>query len=1078
PPKKKKDLELENSLPTPTSTPSDITLHSPYRDIPTPSTALQPLVLPDTLYNLDLQLRQLLGTLHTHHTIVAPRLAAALRAVAPTNAPHQDPNQNQGWNQSKSQSPAQQMAEAESFRMELEQAHALLEVALSSGREVAALYEQEVRVLKAANEAMVARCEDERGRLEELYAMCEQVDGRVRRMEVEREEARRCVEGRRGKAERRLGWMIGMAGREGPDNDGDMMALDPVMLVRGVSEKITVLEKGLVSRERRSRASNRERDVLMRELERMVEVSVRRLEAEISAKSDKVNELTRKVEPLSSDVGEKQEMGDVGGKSNELEKLMEMERACGLLRRQWEAVRMAVGRVTEEEAVDAKVVDLNDFSNHDYYRHDDAPPTDTKDISPRPHPWKSLDPIGFAPPAIDPEDLPIPETLLDDPGIFMLNLSDYESSVDDRHAEVPRRTLNGLEISFAVVMSNMHEIEKDMQETDRWLGEILEVKKDVYARCLAIEERLKELEGRSRRGADGETSAAQSWTDNRPESVQAAEDHLEIPLLQEKEEDASHLCSESDNLRAELSRILQHTTELFAAQRFLVRDRAVLETEHRSKCEEMEVIRRELLRARPGQLLAGLLERLQSAEGGEVGGEEVSRGNNVELVTMFEEGGEEEMEMLLTEPNAGEVRVWFGPIVETKLRILELESSLHTLEVEIPKRMARTRHALCEAQADLVAAEGELWRCHDRVCGMGEEVEEVRLGVRRLARGLEAVVGRAVEEIERMREMMEMVKDSGTWSRGTSVMGSEGESGGGVHELGRLGELHAEMLARLDECRREQVVIKESRLKLVIRLVEREREKIVGGSSSDTAGSKKTEPLWEMADELAEMLERVREKEGMPTRQDLEVKNNLSDEGSKYGLRCVSKTQSHASTLSDTPSITTFSSFHLRSSTSSQDFQRNVLTRTANISRSSVVTMNTDDTKPVEQFPYTIRQKHIPRPLTPLPTRNASPSQPRGSAHSILTTLFNPRYSTTSTMSTTSSASSIASPRWNKSVHRTSFPSSLTGETTVINVTVPLDVSIDAEYSDLVDDEENLATITGGSQKVPSFFSDNARRPT
>lgn len=801
------------------------------------------------------------------------------------------------------------MAQVQPLRLELEQAHALLEVARGSAREVGGWYEVEVAEVRALNEKTRRVCEIGRVRVERMYAALEWLRARVDEVEAEAKEVERLVEGRRREACRLLSWFVEVAGREGDDKyrlnmggeDEDEDEGELLEMVKELSEQITLLSSDLTSRAKRSPASLREQDVLMKELNWLVNLRAVRLEENIRTKRKKIGELTRSAGPSMSlearDEGENEKRlrpeeihGSDAKKVGSVEKftveldtevsiLVTMESACEALRRQWENLKIEVDLIKREESLTATDMNMEDSQVNGNDTSDEGTIINFFPLQGQTLPT-DLSITNVNPSALDTEDPPF-TTLPPSPNYFMAGLTSCGSLVEQGCGESLFRTVDHLEMQFGMVMSNLYEIEKDIYKTDMSIREI----KDIYEECLKIEAKLKEIEERKLQSVVKEAKVG---------IVQAKEGNDQLNSVQMADDIRSSWSTDKSNHESDLlASVLTRSMHLLALRNQLASDYAMLETEHQDKYKEIEGVSSELRKMRPGQLLSRFLSRSQESEGSTVTREnQMLWINEPEELVVFEEG-EEDLALARPEDTGPDTMSARGLIVETKLRVLLLESSLYALRTTFPEGVAQLRRALAESLAGLSAVECDLLRCYERVCGLCEELKKIGVGIDDLRTKLDDVIRDQEEEVQKVWEVVvnevkvTLISESERRgetngerdSRGkerekskiqqlealTSQMRGEDSKQKNrmiIHELDQLENSHTELLTLLDNYKTELLIVKEEDLKLVVALLDREKEKIVGSNGIGIAdkGDRITLKAT-LNDELAKMLDRIRQRD-------------------------------------------------------------------------------------------------------------------------------------------------------------------------------------------------------------------------
>ncbi|KAH8554577.1 hypothetical protein BGW37DRAFT_405434, partial [Umbelopsis sp. PMI_123] len=359
-------------------------------------------------------------------------------------------------------------------------------------------------------------------------------------------------------------------------------------------------------------------------------------------------------------------------------------------------------------------------------------------------------------------------------------------------SEKPQR-LNHLELTFDILMSNLHEIEKDIYEADKRIHQILSSKRNMYENRLDLEDQLSSI------------------------------DKVHSPE------------------QTELSAIMDQTAQLFEEQQRLISERATLDNEHQEKRAEIEDIKAEIGQVRPAELLSGLLERLETEEP-----------NLVVIQKDWKEDVECVSEVVYDDDVDGntdtENDISFGKgSIEIRCRLFKLESSLHTLKISCESQLQSLKFKLSESQAILLQAERELSQGRDRLNYMCEDLSDIQRQVFVLKRELEIVIQHRKEEIIKVWEVVNDVRDGvlHNYSANTAAHNSsKGESSQNQQEPGDeaqdqeqqeliLNELeqyyivHENLLSALEQQRKDQTKISSSTLPTIISTLQSQQEALM-----------------------------------------------------------------------------------------------------------------------------------------------------------------------------------------------------------------------------------------------------------
>ncbi|KAI8393691.1 uncharacterized protein BYT42DRAFT_640825 [Radiomyces spectabilis] len=423
--------------------------------------------------------------------------------------------------------------------------------------------------------------------------------------------------------------------------------------------------------------------------------------------------------------------------------------------------------------------------------------------------------------------------------------------------EVPRGSLNELELSFEILNANLQEIQKDLDEIHVMTEEILAEKKQMYETCLTLENELMALEtgnthlmGTGKNDVDTQTHGAQHGNQNRSPRTK-------------------------DIVSAELQAVMQHTQKLFDRQAELDKERQQLRKELLAVENQLDGTRQELRQVRPPLLLQGLLERLEIDEGPFVRIEKDWK-EDADLVTeVIETEDETDCSSSASESSLVANLERCTSRVSARCWMIRLDASLYCLKVLGSYHIGRSRQSLLETQAFLGQANSELEETRSQMLALFNDAAEVSPQVFALKTELETIVKHRKEEVIKVWEVVDEVSegiDSNLMQAGQSQL----EAGQNppplppqadlkqdpseesdrhqwiVKELEQLQNVHGQLQEAIEELKRDQADIGAHLRQLGSNLIEPQVDKLVGQDHVS---------LLSISDQLTDLMERIRERD-------------------------------------------------------------------------------------------------------------------------------------------------------------------------------------------------------------------------
>ncbi|KAG0173493.1 hypothetical protein DFQ30_007845 [Apophysomyces sp. BC1015] len=402
----------------------------------------------------------------------------------------------------------------------------------------------------------------------------------------------------------------------------------------------------------------------------------------------------------------------------------------------------------------------------------------------------------------------------------------------------PDRSLNQMELSFEILVANLHEIEKDLGDIQSQTGQVLESKKKMYDLCLALENEL------LRMSSDDSVVQALDVTD--PSSFSSPE-------------------RTSEAVRAELDEVMAVTQALFDRQAGLDKEREQLVKEHAVMEKQLGEAREQLRQVRPPLLLQGLLERLETDELPYVRVEKDWK-EDADLVTeVFEDEADDSSGGESSQASATTFQLdRCTSKISTQCLVTRLDASLYCLKVLANHHISRSRQLLLEVQASLSQASGELDATRHQMQGLYDDAADVARQVFALKTELETIVRHRKEEIVKVWEVVDEVSEGidATLMQPNAPKPQAQDKKERteeqdrhqwiVRELEQLQNVHDNLQEAIEELKREQNEIGQHLRQFAATLIEPQVDKLVG----QTDGS-----LLTMSDRLVNLMDHVRDRD-------------------------------------------------------------------------------------------------------------------------------------------------------------------------------------------------------------------------
>lgn len=742
-----------------------------------PSNALRPLVLsgyptkldhiihiPQTIEELRNQFSQILQNLFYYLTTGTASIESLLANITELVVQPANQDTNQQWRHF-----SQLKISIDSLRTQLEQTYALFDITDEQHQSVLVWYQQDMDGIEAFSMELWERCEVEREHIEVIYDAYEKLCDRVKDLECDNDQLARQIEHLRRKGNRSLEKACKNLTKQDVSIDNDSSLMENIQYLMGA---ITILE--FDNRRHPSISKVMQQRNLLHEFEHL-----------ISEHSQQVDEELEELASVDEKYSPDQQPVD------RIEYLNRLQEAQKVLMNRWKACREKVEKSLENggKSTSQSDRDTQDDELSDYMSLGKASNSSDDTVC-----YKSKD----------------SQSSLNKTEDIVRELAISPSSVVKERAgsmrsEKPKK-LNHLELTFDILMSNLHEIEKDIYEADKRIHQILSSKRNIYENRLDLEDQLNTID-----------------KIHSPEQLTQRVEELRIGKSEAADDD--ELSTDGNGtrqqVRTELSAILDQTAQLFEEQQRLISERATLDNEHQEKRAEIEDIKAEIGLIRPAELLSGLLERLETDESSQV---TIQKDWKEDVECVNEVIYEDDTDNASSSDN--DTMFGIGSI-QIRCRLVQLESSLHTLKITCESQLQTLKAKLSQTQAILLQSERELSQGRDHLNFMVEDLSDVQRQVFNLKRELEIVIQHRKEEIIKVWEVVNDVRE-GVFQNYSSNMSVNGvgqrefppqhKASDGIaldqeqqelifNELEQYHLLHESLLSALEQQRQDQTKI-------------------------------------------------------------------------------------------------------------------------------------------------------------------------------------------------------------------------------------------------------------------------------
>lgn len=739
--------------------------------------------IPQTLEELREQFVQILRNIFFYLTIGSKSIECLLAKITEMvlRPPNLDSDQQRRHF-------AQLKGSIDGLRTQLEQTYALFDITDEQYQSVVVWYQQDMDGIEAFNMELWERCEVERENIEAVYEAYEKLCDRVKDLECDNDQLARKVEALRRKGNRVLEKACKSVSDRDSASESELSSMENIQFIM---EAIMVLESD--SRRHPSNAKRIQQQKMMEEFDSLIIEHSEQVEKEIA--DININSL-KNSKTLNNPESE--------SIMDDIEYSRRLREAQTILLNRWKASKERIEKHAEnEEDAEQQQEDMSEFSSNDK-----AIISNENNLR-----CKHQDSLS----SVEKTEESVRE------------LSISPSSAKERatllKSEKPQR-LNHLELTFDILMSNLHEIEKDIYEADKRIHQILSSKRNMYENRLDLEDQLNSID-----------------KVHSPEQLSQRVEELRVGRNEGLVDDGSSsdgVNGTQQQVRTELSAILDQTAQLFEEQQRLISERATLDNEHQEKRAEIEDIKAEISQVRPAELLSGLLERLETEEP-----------NLVIIQKDWKEDVECVSEVVFDDDvdcNASpENDVSFGKGgIEIRCRLVKLESSLHTLKISCESQLQSLKSKLSESQAILLQAERELSQGRDRLNYMCDDLSDIQRQVFVLKRELEIVIQHRKEEIIKVWEVVNDVRDGVLQNYPANGPIPNGTKGGSsqisqdrndeadqeqqdliLNELEQYHIVHESLLSALEQQRKDQTKISSQTLPNIITTLQSQQEALM-----------------------------------------------------------------------------------------------------------------------------------------------------------------------------------------------------------------------------------------------------------
>ncbi|KAF9167526.1 hypothetical protein DFQ26_004298 [Actinomortierella ambigua] len=376
-----------------------------------------------------------------------------------------------------------------------------------------------------------------------------------------------------------------------------------------------------------------------------------------------------------------------------------------------------------------------------------------------------------------------PNDIQDEPLVLLIG--------EDGSVQPDLPSLQEIELTFEILMANLAEISRDIEDAELRVKECSKAKVLIYQRLLHLDEMQKSLD----ESVDKIVSQPVKATDQSPQFM----------------EDQLKLQSQVDRLMTQA----EEATELYTK---LKDDLSGFKREKQAKLKELDSVRDLMRKIGPQELLRGLLAKLESAQSAD---DSKATARRAAIQVAVQQGMELAAEMAQEEAAAaassesrdrvashlwrnscsvvdeGDVQDAINcrlstasidyytqscSISDHKLFIQSLCSTLYALQMTTTHQITSLKTSLAESKASLVLADQELSNLNDQIAGLYDEVGTLRSMLRGLQQELDRLIQHRKAEVEKVWEIVGEVKitTGGTVNRLGGGSGGDDDDEGSV----------------------------------------------------------------------------------------------------------------------------------------------------------------------------------------------------------------------------------------------------------------------------------------------------------
>ncbi|KAG0224749.1 hypothetical protein BGW42_004886 [Actinomortierella wolfii] len=320
-------------------------------------------------------------------------------------------------------------------------------------------------------------------------------------------------------------------------------------------------------------------------------------------------------------------------------------------------------------------------------------------------------------------------------------------------------SLQEIELTFEILMANLAEISRDIEEAELRLKECSKAKVLIYQRILHLDEMQKSLD----ESIDKLVSQPVKADDQQPQFVE-----------------------EQLKLQAQVDRLMSQAEEATQLYDKLKDDLEGFKKEKQSKLKELDNVRDLMRKIGPQELLRGLLAKLENSQPDE----SKAAARRAAIQAAVQQGMELAAEMAQEEESRDRVasHLWRNScsvvdegddqdaincrlstasidyytqscsISDHKLFIQSLCSTLYALQMTTTHQITSLKTSLAESKASLVLADQELSNLNDQIAGLYDEVGTLRTMLRGLQQELDRLIQHRKAEVEKVWEIVGEVK--------------------------------------------------------------------------------------------------------------------------------------------------------------------------------------------------------------------------------------------------------------------------------------------------------------------------------